>query len=169
MKHPAAELRGIKKEQGSFTRCRASRNSLIKRQEIQMKYKQLLFSLITMLILTCNAEAANNQFKVQFVVAVGNELTDQVKSYVTRELRGLPDVKIIHKDPDLTAYHISIFPISVKLSNGITTVVAISYVFEKDGLIEHVVLSGPPEQLKTLCEEIIARFDKNWLEPKRHK
>jgi len=134
-----------------------------------MKYNKLLFSLITILILTCNTEAAHNQFKVQFVIPVGNELTDQVKSYVTRELRGLHDVELIGKDPDLTAYHISIYPISLKLSNGITTGVAISYVFEKDGLIEHVVLSGPPEQLKTLCENIIARFDTNWLEPKRHK
>jgi hypothetical protein len=134
-----------------------------------MKYKYIIFGLISILLQSYNAEAATKQFDVQFVVPAANELTDQVKSYGARELRALHDVKLIGADPNLSAYHISIYPVSLKLANGITLAVVVSYVIEKDGNIEHAVLIGSPDQLKSLVEKIIAYFDTRWLEPKRHK
>jgi hypothetical protein len=134
-----------------------------------MKYKYIIFGLISILLLSYNAEAATKQFDVQFVVPATNELTDQVKSYGTRELRALHDVKLIGADPNLSAYHISIYPVSLKLANGMNWAVVVSYVIEKDGLIEHAVLTDSPDQLKSLVEKIIAHFDTKWLEPKRHK
>jgi len=134
-----------------------------------MKYKYIIFALISILLLSYSAEASDAIFKVQFVVPAANEFTDQVKSYGTRELRALHDVKLIDADPNLSAYHISIYPVSLTLSTGITSGVVVSYVIEKDGIIEHAVLIGPPNQLKSLVEKIIAHFDTKWLEPKRHK
>lgn len=134
-----------------------------------MKYKYTIFCLISILFLSYNAEAADVKFKVQFAVDPKNELTDQVKSYGTRELRALHDVELIGADPNLSAYFISIYPVSIKTSTGKTIAVVVSYVIEKDGLMEHAVLTGSPDQLKPLVEKIIAHFDTNWLEPKRHK
>lgn len=134
-----------------------------------MKYKYIIFGLIIILLLPYNAEAADAKFKVLFVVPAKNELTDQVRSYINRELRALHDVELVERDPNLDSFLISIYPVSLKLSNGIPTGIAISYVFQKGNLIEHAVLSGPSNDLKALWENIIARFDTNWLETKRHK
>ena len=134
-----------------------------------MKYKDVIFGLLSIFVLTFNAEAGGKEFKVQFVVPASNEVTDRVKSYITRELRALHDVEMVEKDPNLNFYHVSVYPISLKLANGMTWAVAISYVFEKDGMVDHCVLSGPLDMLKTLCENIVARFDTKWLEPKRYK
>jgi hypothetical protein len=140
-----------------------------------MKSKMVILGLISILCLTYNVaaaskqEAASKQFDVQFVVPVTNELTNQVKSYGTRELRALHDVKLIHADPTHSAYLISIYPLLLTLSNGETTGVVVSYVIEKDHIIQHAVMTGPTDQLEFLVEKIIADFDTYWLEPKRHK
>jgi hypothetical protein len=134
-----------------------------------MKYKYIIFGLISILLLSYNAEAADAKFKVQFIVPPWLELADQVKSYGTRELRAIHDVELIGADPNLSAYHISIYPVSLKLANGMTWAVVVSYVILKDGNIEHAVLTGSPDQLKSLVEKIIAYFDTKCLEPKRHK
>jgi hypothetical protein len=140
-----------------------------KRGEGKLKYKIVISTLISILCLACGVKASAKQFAVQFVVPASNELTDQVKSYGIHELRSLHDVKLIGADPTLSSYHISIYPLLLTLSNGIRTVVVVSYVIEKDGVIEHAVLTGPPDQLKTLVDKVIARFDAKWLEPERHK
>jgi hypothetical protein len=136
-----------------------------------MKYKNVILGLISSLVLIINAEASNMTFKVLFTVVPTSEteLVSQAKSYIGRELRALQDVEMLGKDPSLDSFFISICPLSLKLSNGITSGVAVSYVFEKDGKIEHNVLIGGPNELKTLCEKIIAYFDTYWLEPQRKK
>lgn len=132
-----------------------------------MKYKILILGLISILFLTYSAEAADAKFKVQFVVPPWLELADQVKSYGTRELRAIHDVELIGADTN--DYFISIYPVSIRTSTGITIAVVVSYVIEKDYRIEHAVLTGSPDQLKSLVEKIIASFDTKWLEQKRHK
>jgi hypothetical protein len=112
-----------------------------------MKCKNLILGLLSILLLSYNAEAADAKFKVQFVVPPWFELADQVKSYGTRELRAIHDVELVDVNPNLSAYFISIYP--------------------QD--IEHAVLTGSPDQLKSLVEKIIAVFDTKWLEQKRHK
>jgi hypothetical protein len=134
-----------------------------------MKYKYIIFGLISILLLSYNTEAADAKFKISFVVPAKNELTDQVRSYINRELRALHDVELVEKDPNFDSFFISIYPISLKLFTGIPTAIAISYVFQKGDLIEHCVLTGSSNDLKALCENIIARFDTNCLEPKRYK
>ena len=114
-------------------------------------------------------EVTSKNFKVQFIVPAVNELTDQVKSYVTRELRSLHDVELVERDPNLDSFLISIYPIAVKLSNGINAGIVVSFVFMKGELIHHAVVMGSPDDLKVMCESIIAHFDTQWLEPRRHK
>ena len=69
----------------------------------------------------------------------------------------------------LDYYFISIFPLSLKLTNGVTSGIVVSYVIEKDGRIEHNVLVGGPDELKPLCEKVIAYFDTYWFQPQRKK
>ena len=96
------------------------------------------------------SEAANAKFKVQFVVPPWLELANQVKSYGMRELRSLNDVDIIDEDPNMSAYFISLYPLLLKTSTGTVIGVAVSYVIEKDHRIEHAVLTGSQDQLKSL-------------------
>ena len=134
-----------------------------------MKYRNLILGLLSIILLSYNAEAVDAKFKVQFVVPPWLELADQVESYGKRELRALHDVELIGVDPNLSAYYISIYPVPIKLTNGRTWAVVVSYVIEKDGIVEHAVLTGSPDQLKSLVEKIIASFDTKWLEQNRHK
>lgn len=132
-----------------------------------MKYKNLILGLLSILLLSYNAEAADAKFKVLFVVPPWLELADQVKSYGTRELRTIHDVEL--KGAGYGDYFISIYPVPIKLTNGRTWGIVVSYVIEKDHEIEHNVLTGSPDQLKSLVEKIIASFDTKWLERGRHK
>jgi hypothetical protein len=134
-----------------------------------LKYKNLILALISIFILTFNTEAANKKFKILFVIPPTAEtaLASETKSYIARELRALQDVEQIGKDPSLDYFFISIYPISLNLSNGQRAGIAVSYVIEKDARIEHNVLVGAPNELKTLCEKIVAYFDTYWLGPQR--
>jgi hypothetical protein len=136
-----------------------------------MRYKTLIIAVLSLLILTLNAEASNNKFKVLLTVVPSSEagLDSEAKSYTGRELRELQDVEIVEKDPGTDYYLISILPVTLKLTNGVTSGILLSYVIEKNGLIEHNVLIGGPDSLKTLCEKVIAYFDANWLQPQRRR
>jgi hypothetical protein len=136
-----------------------------------MKNKYLILTLIVFACLISNAEASNKTFKVLFTVVPtsGTALVGETRSYIGRELRALQDVEMIEKDPGLDYYFISIFPLSLKLTNGVTSGTIVSYVIEKDGRTEHNVLVGGPDELKTLCEKVIAYFDTYWLQPQRKK
>lgn len=136
-----------------------------------MKHKNLILTLISILLLTVNADASNKKIKVIFVIPPTAErsLASETRSYIARELRALQDVEQIEKDPTLDYYFISVYPILLRLSNGQITAVAVSYVIEKDYNIEHNVLIGAPNDLKSLCEKIIAYFDTYWLERERKK
>jgi hypothetical protein len=139
-----------------------------------MKYKNLILALISILVLTLNAEASNKKIKVLFLIppTVETVLASETRSYIGRELRSLKDVELMlmgKDDTSLDYFLISIYPVSLKLSDGRSAGVAVSYVIDKDEKIEHNVLVGAPNELKTLCEKIIAYFDTYWLEPQRKK
>jgi hypothetical protein len=112
-----------------------------------------------------NSEASSRKFKVLLVIPPTAEraLASETKSYITRELRALQDVEQIDKDPTLDYFLISIYPVSLNLSNGQRAGIAVSYVFDREARIEHSVLVGGPNELKTLCEKIVAYFDTYWL------
>lgn len=134
-----------------------------------MKYKSLALALFSIFILTSNTEASNKKFKVLFVIPPTAEtaLASETRSYITRELRALQDVEQIIKDPTLEYFFVSVFPVSLNLSNGQRAGIAVSYVFERKEKIYHNVLVGAPDELKTLCEKIIAYFDTYCLAPER--
>jgi len=68
-----------------------------------MKHKTLILALISILVLTVNAEASNKKIKVLFVIPPTAEkiLASEAKSYIGRELRAFQDVEQIEKDPSL--------------------------------------------------------------------
>lgn len=133
--------------------------------------KILILTFIGILVLTINGEASDKKIKVLLTIppAVERALAGETRSYITRELRALQDVEQIEKDPTLDHYFISVFPISLNLSNGQSTGVAISYVIEKNSDMEHNVLVGPSNELKIMCEKIVAYFDTYWLQRERKK
>jgi len=141
----------------------------------KMKYKNLILALISILILTNNAEASNKKIKVLLLIppTVETILASETRSYITRELRSLKNVELLLPDKDITSldyFLISIFPVSLKLSDGYGAGFTVSYVIEyKNDKIEHNVLVGGPHELKNLCEKIIAYFDTYWLEQERKK
>jgi len=134
-------------------------------------YKNVILALLSIFILSSNTAASSKTFKVLFVIppTIERALAGETKSYITRELRALRDVEQIEKDPTLDYFFISIFPVSINLSNGRRAGIAVSYVFEREARIEHNVLIGAPDELKTLCEKIVAYFDTYWLGPERKK
>lgn len=137
-----------------------------------MKYRIGIGALIGIFLLLSNfSEASNRKFKVLFVIppTIERTLADEAKSYITRELRALQDVEYIEKDPTLDHFFISLIPVYISLSNGQRAGIAVSYVFEKDAVIEHNVLIGASDELKTLCEKVIAYFDTYWLARERNK
>jgi len=139
-------------------------------QEDQIKYKNLILALLSVFFITSNSEASSKIFKVLFVIpsTVYRTLAAETKSYITRELRALRDVEQIEKVPRLDHFFISIIPVCINLSNGQRAGIALSFVFEKEATIEHNVLIGAPDELKTLCEKIIAYFDTYWLGEKKN-
>jgi len=136
-----------------------------------MRHKTVTLILIGSFLLALDAEPSDKKSKVILAVVptTETELVSQAKSYIGRELRSLRDVEILERDPGLVSTVISIFPFSLKLSNGMTAGMGVSYVFEKDSVMSHGVMTGGPNDLKVLCEKVIAYFDTYWLEPRRKK
>jgi hypothetical protein len=134
-----------------------------------MKYRTILFVLISFIVLTSHVEASSKKFKVLFSIPPGVEtvLASETRSFIARELRELQNVEQIGKDPNMDNLFISIVPISLKLSNGLTGGLVMSYVIMKNDRIEHNVLVGGPNELKVLCQKVIAYFDTYWLQPER--
>jgi hypothetical protein len=140
-----------------------------------MKYKTLILALISILVLSLNAEASNKKIKVLFLIppSADTALRSETKSYITRELREFKDVELYTDNDKLDNiadyFLISIVPVELRLSNGVTSGYAVSYVIDKNDTMEHNVLIGGPNDLKVLCKKVIAYFDTYWLERERKK
>lgn len=135
-----------------------------------MNYKFLFFVLLGIFLFAYNANASDRQFSVFFNVPTENELTDQVKSFISRELRELPDVKLVDKlvHNKKGQYFISVAAVPIKLKSPSETIgVAVSFVFKEGDWTAHNILTG--SDLKSLCEKIVSIFDTMTLEPKRQK
>jgi len=134
-----------------------------------LNYRNLALALLSIFILTSNAHASDKKFKVLFVIPPTAEtaLASETRSYITRELRALQDVEQVTNDLTLEYFFISVYPVSLNLSNGQRAGIAVSYVFERKEKIFHNVLVGAPDELKTLCEKVIAYFDTYCLGPER--
>ena len=136
-----------------------------------MKNRSLILGLLGILLFSCvAANATDRQFLVLVSVPIKNEFTDRVKSFVTREFRELPDIRLIDKSShEKGQYYISIVAVPLKLESAVTVGVAVSYVFQEDDSIAHGVLTGAPDDLKDLCEALVLNFDITFVEPNRRK
>ena len=92
-------------------------------------------------------------------------MTEQVQSFVSRELRSLNDVAIVSQN---AAYFISVVAEQLKLDNGHVAGVALSYVMHDlatDRLL-HEMGVDRPDRLQAMCQRMVARFDVVFLEPR---
>jgi len=134
-----------------------------------MKNKCLIIVLLGIILFAYNANASDRQFSVLFNVSTENELTDRVKSFISRELRELPDVKIVDRlVREKGQYFISVAAVPIKSSN-ITIGVAVSFLIQDGDRIMHDLLAGTKDDLKNICQNIVSSFDTTALEPSRQK
>ena len=135
-----------------------------------MKNRSLILGLLGILLFACDAaNAADRQFSVFVSVPIKNELTDYVKSTVTRELQGFPDIRLVDQlVHGKGQYVISIVALPFKLPGGDTVGIALSYVFQDCDKIMHGVLTGLPDDLENLSEVLVSIFNFKLVEPNRH-
>ena len=134
-----------------------------------MKNRNLILGLLGILLFPYNVvNAVERQFPVLVSVPIKNELTDQVKSFVTRELQELPDIKLVDNlSHEKDHYVISIVALPFKLPGGDIVGVALSYVFQDCDKIMHGVLTGLPDDLENLSELLVSIFNFRLVEPNR--
>jgi hypothetical protein len=134
-----------------------------------MRNRSLVLGLLGILLLACDAaNAADRQISVFVSAPIKNELTDQVKSIVTRELQNIPGIKLVDKLlHGKGQYVISIVAVPFKLPSRVPVGVALSYVFQDSDQIVHGVLTGSPDDLENLCEELVSSFDIRLAAPNR--
>lgn len=135
-----------------------------------MKNRILVLGLLGALLFICNAaRAGDRQFSVYVSVPIKNELTDHVKSFLTRELLERQDIRLIDEiSHEERHYVISIVALPFKLPSRVAVGVVLSYVFEDGHQIVHGVLTGAPDDLEILSERVVSIFDFKYLEPNRH-
>ena len=143
--------------------------------------------------LALTANEATAQTRVAVSVSATDSLRNQITSYITRELRTIPDIVIVEDKPE---YEIQIVALNDALESGrkigysmsvvITYRVGDFFVKELAGtnnqtvkyaasmLAEdyvdvrtHRLLTGPNEGLQANCSKVVADFDASELEPTR--
>lgn len=131
--------------------------------------------------------------RVELSVSSSEQITGEGTSYLSRELRSLPDVTIVEQDPD---WLMSVVALEVKTKGGYTAGVAISIVIlkpyktaplkvvvgpltpDKEKLVDMATTdlysyqgqwlrTGASSELKELCQGIIADFDSKHLDKDR--
>ncbi len=136
--------------------------------------------------------------RVEVIVSAPESIKDQVTSYVNRELRSLGDVMITGKNPQyrlrIVATEITTGEVGDKI--GISYAVVLTEVLSWEGFetyhslhidqgdmiaiqlffsdkaeaVEDMYLTlGQPDELRSACERIIARFDSDHLEKDRRE
>ena len=155
--------------------------------------KRILW-VITLLILPSFAYTQQSdfpKFKVNLVLTADEDISAKISSFIKGEFRSLGDVKI---DETAPKWEIHIIATKVrttqKIVMGIVFSVVVVQVFDSDSLLEHVypdrrllvrikilnlkkifknqsVYMGTEDDLKRICEDIVANFDSNQLEPIR--
>ncbi len=116
---------------------------------------------------TVHASAQTARFTVVLSVPKQNEYTELTRSFITRELRELKDVALVDRAGQFV---ISVVPAPIQMSQGSgakTVALALSFFFEDGDWMFHDVFVGSSQDLRSLCEKIIARFDVAILQPKR--
>ena len=159
-----------------------------------MKRSLILLTAVIVMILgvTSNSEEqTDHEFRVQVSVSSKDDSFEGlVKSYINRELRSLRDVEIVYSNPQ---WKLSILAMPLSLKSGYKTGLALSIVvlpkFDNQlltwpipedarrfitlmtsGLYHypgHLLYTGSNDDLRKLCDEIVADFDTDYLEKAR--
>jgi hypothetical protein len=135
-------------------------------------------------------------FRVQVIVQADEQLKNMIESFIKRELRSLNDVAVTDKDPRYVIGIVALqakavegaeldsIALSLVIRASASTVPissltapadaerepkdnAVDVYKGTDTLIQHGLFMTPIDGLKRACEEIIADFDSDALEPRR--
>jgi len=157
--------------------------------------KRFLILIALMLVVTAVSSVAAQdlpKFKARVKVSVSADenIKGTVTSYINRELRSLQDVEIVDRDPE---WELQILAMEISTKGGYKTGIVLSVVilskFSNQFLLDRVADSykeivgnltsslyyypdhwlrvGSNEDLKSLCNGIVADFDTRYLEESR--
>jgi hypothetical protein len=129
-----------------------------------------IFAVLTTCLFISPATAEQKKIKVFVSVPPAfTQYTEEVESYLKRELRDLKDVELVNERVDKAGqFFISVIAAPIS-GDGISEGVALSYVLESVDLIVHNVNIGQKKELKNMCQQVIAVFDSKFLESYRKK
>ena len=146
---------------------------------------------MTLGVTTNSEEQTDHKFRVQVSVSSKDDSFEGlVKSYINRELRSLRDVEIVYRNP---RWKLSIVALEDFTKSGRKMGVTLSTVIlrrfdnqfllstlpenyrrlaslQTSGLYDHYdqwVNGGSNDDLRTICNEIVAKFDTRYLEKVR--
>jgi hypothetical protein len=128
----------------------------------------IAIAVVLIILLPISTVAAKRQ---KFVVLVAvfpynKEFDTEIESYLKREIRELPDVQIVDKSEDQDHFLLSVVAAPIS-RNGVLELFALSYFFQRDGISMHYIIIGKREDLKSMCQQVIAVFDSKFVEPYR--
>ena len=158
--------------------------------------KRLLIFLIAVIAFTLGVTAtsqhpAEHRFRVQVAVTADENIKGLITSYINRELRSLRDVEIVDKDP---RWLLAVVAMEVSTKGGYKPGVALSIVvlekfdnsflksfvheIDKQDLAvlltsdlyavpNHWLRVGSHDDLRSICDGIVADFDTKHLEESR--
>lgn len=135
--------------------------------------------------------SAEHRFRVQVGVTADENIKGLITSYINRELRSLRDVEIVDKDP---RWLLEVIAVEISTKGGYKSGVALSIVvlekfdnsylkslmretYEKDlvvlltsnlyAVLNHWLRVGSHDDLRSICDGIVADFDTKHLEESR--
>ena len=158
--------------------------------------KRLLIFLIavvafTLVITATSQEQPDPRFRVQVSVSANENIKGLITSYINRELRSLRDVEIVDKDP---RWRLAVVALETSTKGGYKSGVALSIVvlekfdnsslkslisetYKKDLVVlltsnlysasYHELRVGSEDDLRSICDGIVADFDTKHLEESR--
>lgn len=158
--------------------------------------KRLLILLIavvafTLVITATSQEQPDPRFRVQVSVSADENIKGLITSYINRELRGLRDVEIVYKNP---RWLLQVVALEITTKGGYKSGVALSIVVleqfdnsllkalmhetnQKDlvdlvtsnlySVPDHWLRIGSEDNLRSICDGIVADFDTKHLEEAR--
>ena len=145
----------------------------------------------TLVITATSQEQPDPRFRVQVSVSADENIKGLITSYINRELRGLRDVEIVYKNP---RWLLQVVALEITTKGGYKSGVALSIVVleqfdnsllkalmhetnQKDlvdlvasnlySLPDHWLRIGSEDNLRSICDGIVADFDTKHLEGAR--
>lgn len=145
----------------------------------------------TLVITATSQEQPDPRFRVQVSVSANENIKGLITSYINRELRGLRDVEIVYKNP---RWLLQVVALEISTKGGYKSGVALSIVvleqfdnsylksrmretYEKNlvdlvtsnlySVPNHWLRIGSEDDLRSICDGIVADFDTKHLEESR--